>query len=68
MGDFNVDLLHCETHCQSREFLDKMFSALLSPHIPIPTRVTSGSKTLINNIFTNGFGESSICGNLVCSI
>ena len=31
MGDFNVDLLHYETHSQSRELLDKMFSALLSP-------------------------------------
>ena len=31
MGDFNVDLLHHETHSQSSELLDKMFSALLSP-------------------------------------
>ena len=26
MGDFNVSLLHYETHNQSRDILDKMFS------------------------------------------
>ena len=27
MGDFNVDLLHCETYNQSKDFLDKMLSS-----------------------------------------
>lgn len=63
MDDFNVDLLHYETHSQRGEFLDKIFSASLSPHITIPTRVTPRNKTLINIIFTNGLDDNSNCGN-----
>ena len=37
MGYFNVDLLHYETHNQSRDFLDKKFSAPLKPNIITPT-------------------------------
>ena len=33
MDDFNVDLLHYETHSLTSEFSDKMFSTSLSPHI-----------------------------------
>ena len=66
MGDFNVDLLHYETHNQSRDFLDKMLSASLKPHITTPTRVTPRSKTLIDNIFTNLLDKDIVCGNLTC--
>ena len=67
-GDFNLDLLHYETHSQSIEFLDKNVSASLFLHITIPTRVTPCSKTLIDNIFINDLGEIFICGNLTYSI
>ena len=53
MGDFNIDLLHYESHIQTREFLDKIYFGLLTPHITIPTRITPQSRTLIDNIFTN---------------
>ena len=68
MDDFNVDLLHYETHSLTSEFSDKMFSTSLSPHIATPMRVTPRSKTLIDSIFTNGLDENSISGNLTCSI
>ena len=70
MGDFNVDLdlLHYESHIQTREFLDKIYFGLLTPHITIPTRITPRSRTLINNIFTNTVDEPSVSGNLMCSI
>ena len=67
MGDFNVDLLHYKTHNQSRDFLDKMFPALLKPHITTPTWITPLSKTLIDNIFTNLLDEDIVCGNLTWS-
>ena len=51
MGDFNVDLLHYETHNQSRDFLHKLFSTSLKPHINTPIRITPQSKTLIDNNF-----------------
>ena len=66
-GDFNLDLLHYETHNQCRDFLDKMFSASLKPHITTSTQTTSQSKTLIDNIFTNVLDEDIVCGNLTCS-
>ena len=68
MGDSNIDLLHYESHIQTREFLDKIYFGLLSPHITIPARITSRSRTLIDNIFTNTVDEPSISGNLMCSI
>ena len=67
MGDFNVDLLHYETQSQSINFLHKMFSASLKPHITTPTRITPRSKTLIDNTFANFLDEDIVCGNLTCS-
>ena len=51
LGDFNIDLLHYETDYQTRNFLDKMYSNSLAPKITIPTRLTTHSKILIDNIF-----------------
>ena len=65
--DFNIDLLHYESHIQNREFLDKIYFGSLAPHITIPTRITLGSITMIDNIFTNTVDEPSISGNLLCS-
>ena len=47
MGDFNIDLLHYESHIQTREFLGKIYFGPLTPHITIPTRKTPGSRTLM---------------------
>ena len=68
LGDFNVDLLHYESNNPTREFLNLMFSASLTPQITIPTRLTVRSRTLIDNIFTNSFEENSTSGNLECCI
>ena len=68
LGDFNVDLLHYESNNPTREFLDLMFSASLTPQITIPTRLTVRSRTLIDNIFTNSVEENSTSGNLECCI
>ena len=68
LGDFNIDLLHYESHIQTKEFSDKIYFGSLTPHITIPTRVTPHSRTLIDNIFTNTVDEPSISGNLMYSI
>ena len=57
MGDFNIDLLHYESHIQTREFLDKIYFGSSTPHITIPTRITPCSRTLIDNIFMNTVDE-----------
>ena len=52
-GDFNIDLLKHETHNNTKQFLDTMYSLGLYPLIDKPTRITDSSTTLIDNIFTN---------------
>ena len=68
LGDFNIDLLHYESHIQTKQFLDKIYFGSLTPHITIPTKITPRSRTLIDNIFTNTVDEPSISANLMCSI
>ena len=52
-GDFNIDLLHSDTHLLTSNFIETMYSASLFPLITKPTRVTEHSATLIDNIFCN---------------
>lgn len=69
MGDFNINLLNTETHQESDEFLQNNLTHCLKPFITRPTWITSHSKTLIDNIFSNKLDNNkSISGNLICSI
>ena len=61
MGDFNLDLLNTDLHSATNEFINALFSHFLYPLISRPTRLTSYSATLIDNIFTNNF--SALCDN-----
>ena len=53
MGDFNVDLLKVEESRHSNDVFNCTFSSSFYPLISKPTRITSGSATLIDNIFVN---------------
>ena len=53
LGDYNIDLIHCETHNSTAEFYDMMSSFSFIPLITRPTRITPTSASLIDNIFTN---------------
>ena len=70
MGDFNIDLIKHDSHLSTNEFLDIMYANSFIPLINRPTRVTSTSATLIDNIFTNDYGEESFAysGILYCDI
>ena len=68
LGDFNIDLLKYEKDHNTADFLDQMYSASLAPHITSPTRITSHSRTLIDNIFSTAISENAISGNMVTSI
>ena len=61
MGDFNLDLLNTDLHSATNEFINALFSHFLYPLISRPTRLTSYSATLIDNIFTNNISTS--CDN-----
>ena len=68
LGDFNVNLLNYNEHNQTIEFLDSLASNSFIPLILQPTRITSHSNTLIDNIFSNVIGPDIISGNLTATI
>ena len=68
MGDFNIDLLKCDSSSYSHNFISSLQSCYLIPTIDKPTRVRSSSATLIDNIFINNPEQVVTCGNIVSDI
>ena len=69
LGDFNLDLLKIDDESKIDDFYNIISSNFLVPHITIPTRITSTSKTLIDNIFSNNFEFlNAKSGNITVSI
>ena len=69
MGDYNIDLIKSDYDLNTSNLFDKLTSNLLVPHIIHPTRITSTSKTLIDNVFSNATNyEQGISGNLTVAI
>ena len=52
-GDFNFDLLKLSNHQATNNFLNTFYSGSFYPLIDKPTRVTTKSSSLLDNIFTN---------------
>ena len=67
-GDFNFDLLNISKQNETFRFFDTMMSNFLLPLISIPTKVNSGTNTLIDNIFTNHLHPDMKTGNLSIKI
>ena len=55
LGDFNVNLLNDNEHNQTNELLDFLASNSFISLILQPSRITSHSNTLIDNISSNVF-------------
>ena len=68
MGDFNINLLSSVQNTDSAEFFNEMTSFNFLPLITAPTRVTSRSKLLIDNIFVNRYDQNIISGNILVGI
>ena len=68
LGDFNVNLLNYNEHNQTNEFLDSLASNSFIPLILQPTRITSHSNTLTDNVFSNVFDPDTVSGNLTATI
>ena len=68
MGDFNVDLIKYTSEANTGHFYDLLCSHSFRPLILQPTRVTSRTSTLIDNIFINDVSCYSSGGNLTSSI
>ena len=67
LGDFNIDLFK-KDHAVIADFLNTMYSNCYYPVIYRPTRVTSYSATLIDNIFTNSLNNVAHSGILLTDI
>src|SRR6218665_3225269 len=56
-GDFNVDLLKVNDHYETSQFHNCLTTYQLFPSITRPTRITSHSQTLIDNIFSSAWSK-----------
>ena len=68
VGDFNIDLMKCNSVNASQEFIELLMSASFVPMISKPTRVTELSATLIDNIFTNKIPPPESAGIILSDI
>ena len=69
LGDFNIDLLKTDNDANIDEFYNIISSNFLVPYITLPTRITSTSRTHIDNIFSNNLNfVHAVSGNLTVSI
>jgi hypothetical protein len=50
MGDFNIDLLKSASCVFANKFTEQLFTSSFYPLITKPTRMTSHTATLIDNI------------------
>ena len=67
-GDFNVNLLNYDCHNDTDQFINTMYSYYFLPLITRPTRFTSTSATLIDNIMTNVFNDAIVSGIFVSDV
>ena len=68
IGDFNIDLLKIDEHEDTNYFYNILSAHGFRPLILQPTRITSSSASLIDNIFINDMSIESIGGNITTSI
>ena len=68
LGNFHITLLNYNDHHPTNEFLDSLVSNSLLTYILQPTRLTSHSKTLSDNIFPNVISHQLIFGNITATI
>ena len=73
--DHNLDLLKCELHNPTQSFMEMLYESNMIPTITKPTRITTSSATLIDNILinvelsgstTSGIIEDNISDHLPC--
>ena len=71
MGDFNINILNCDSDKYITDFIDTMYASLLYPTTNTPTRITATPKILIDNIFCNEFTKKKKkkwAGNILTSV
>ena len=66
LSNTNLNLINHQCHQSTSEFLDLLYSNMFYPLITRPTRITSHTATLIDNIFTNNLNNNAFNG--LCSL
>ena len=64
LGGFNINLLSYNVHQTTDDFFNTLAFNSIVPYILQPTRLTSYSKILFDNIFFNTLSSEMISGNL----
>ena len=62
MGDFNIDLLRTGMHGPTSGYMEGFNSVGFYPLVAIPTRLTSDTATLIDNVWTNNLRDRIVSG------
>ena len=57
VGDFNIDILKFKQNSHINNYLENILSSGFLPNITFPTRLTSCSGSLIDNIFSKSSGK-----------
>ena len=52
MGDFNINLTNYGNHTETQDYIDAMFQHSFIPLINKPTRITTTTATVIDNIYS----------------
>ena len=68
LGDINIDVLKFETHKQTTDYVNSLFSLGCLQIITKPTRCNHHSSTLIDHIITNEISDKYVTGVITCSI
>ena len=68
LGDWNLDIMKHDRHSSTPEFLDIMYSKMFFPLITGPTRITSYTATLLDNIFINRLDSFCASGVLFSDV
>ena len=68
MGDFNIDILKYGSNDYANRFLNQMYSSQFYPVINRPTRITTNSATIIDNIFINNIFVDCSSGILISDL
>ena len=53
MGDYNINLLNVATHQKTNDFIDNVIAQGFIPYTTKPTRITSTTATLIDDLYSS---------------
>ena len=68
LGNFNINLLCNKENKDVKSFVNILQSSLITPTINLPTRITSQSSTLIDNILVSHFSSKIFSGNILVGL